>query len=112
MKTDDFVYCKKDFYRQHTYNDDLLDYQYHPDNPEHAFEIGKKYKIFAIDNTIAIEIKFLYFEHFMRKEDYEKLNQIEGFFKSVYNFDEYFCETLKELRKFKLKKLNENNYNK
>jgi hypothetical protein len=106
MKTDDFVYCKKDFYRQHTYNDDLLDY------PEHAFEIGKKYKIFTIltNNTIVIEMDFLYIEHFMRKEDYDELNQMKGV-EIFYNFDEYFCETLKEFRKFKLNQLNENIYN-
>lgn len=46
MKTGDFVWCKKDFYRQVK----------HLNYPKHAFHKGKQYKIFGVNHKIPVGI--------------------------------------------------------
>ena len=112
MKVGDLVYCKKDFYSDIVSRDfeDLSQY------PEHAFKLGEKYRIFAIDKTTffkndhryfidyLIEIDDAYVEYFLLENDYNQLTDEEQ--KRIFNFNEYFCESLKDFRKIKLDKLN------
>jgi hypothetical protein len=102
MKVGDYIYCKKDFYNLNQ-DDDVHEHKLSK-YPEHAFKLGQKYKIFAIDQYnkyYIVEIDDVYIEYFIMESDYNKIDSQY----SLFNFNEYFCESIKELRKFKLNKL-------
>jgi len=109
MKVGDFVYCKKDFFRDFENEDPLLRY------PKHAFYLGKKYRVFFVDAGInyleyLIEIDEVYYESFLREEDYNKRQELYAVLPEsksadkirIYNFDEYFFDNIRDFRKFKL----------
>jgi len=123
MKYGDIVWCIKDFYRPFDNPDPILNY------PKHAFYKGLGYKIFAINQEKSnhypkhgaiqwykmylIEIDEMYYETFVKHDDYIKENGISIPDKSFfYDFDEYFTSNKQEIRKIKLNILNEHIHNK
>lgn len=100
MKLGDIVYCKKDFFREKS--------DEYPDRPTHPFFSGKEYRMFVIEPRYDFEVIIIeegntdYIEYFLKHEHAISPDNVDNYF----DFDEYFCETIAELRNLKLLKIN------